>query len=223
VAPEAHYVRAARWVTPLVVVAALVFAMTADSVRGLFNTFTQLFGGVGLAYLLRWTWWRVNAWSEVAVLSASVVMTLAIRAWPAAFAAHLPAGLVAGGEPTVSGGLLLVFLASLVLVVPVTLLTPPVDREHLARFVDRVRPIGVWGTVARPRGWEPARPSVWIRMLAAWAGGIAGIVGLIFLQAALFLHGGADAWGWAACATAGLLLFLFTLPSLPSGHRAGQP
>lgn len=222
-APEAHYVRAARWVTPLVVVTALAFAMTAESVRGLFNTFTTLFGGVGLAYVLRWTWWRVNAWSEVTVLATSVAMTLAVDVWPGAFADLLPAGLVAGGVPTVSGRVLLVFVASLVLVLPVTLLTPPVDREHLARFVARVRPIGAWGAVARPEDWQPATARLWISLLAAWAGGIAAVVSLIFLQAALFLRGGEGAWWWGAASAAGLLLFLRTLPSLAPGHRPGQP
>ena len=222
-APEAHYVRAARWVTPLVVVTALVFAMTAESVRGLFNTFTTLFGGVGLAYVLRWTWWRVNAWSEVTVLATSVTMTLAIDVWPGVFSDWLPAGLVAGGDPTVSGRLLLVFLASLVLVLPVTLLTPPVDREHLERFVARVRPVGAWGAIARPEGWPPPPPGLWLRLLAAWAGGVLAVVSLIFLQAALFLRGGAGVWWWLAGTVAGVALFLLALPALAPGHRPAEP
>jgi Na+/proline symporter len=221
--PEQHYVRVARWVTPLVVVTAMVFAMTADSVRGLFNTFTTLFGGVGLAYVLRWTWWRMNAWSEVTVLATSVAMTLAVDAWPAAFAGALPPGLVAGGVPTVSGRLLLVFAASLVLVVPVTLLTPPVDREHLARFVERVRPLGAWGAVAPAGAWEPTGARTWLRLLVAWGGGILAVISLILLQAALFLRGGEGAGWWAAGAAAGLLLFVRALPSLAPGHRVGRP
>lgn len=219
--PEVHYVRAARVATPLVVVAALVFAMTADSVVDLFNVFTQLFGGVGIAYLLRWTWWRINAWSEVSVLSASLAITLGIKRAPEAFAALLPDGLVVAGAPTFTGGLLLVFAASLLVVVPVTYLTAPVDRAHLVRFVERVRPPGAWGPVARAAGWEPMSAGTWPRLLAAWAGAIAAVVGLIFVQAALFLRGGEGVWGWAGCAAAGVLVFVLALPALGPGHRSG--
>lgn len=221
--PE-HYVRAARWATPLVVVGAFAFAASSDNVRDMFDSFTQLFGGVGVVYLLRWCWWRVNVWSEIAVLATSVAMTLAMGWWPQAFAALLPEGLVLGGRPSFSGGLALTFAASVLVAVPVTLLTPPVDREHLARFVRRVRPPGFWGPVLRTLPREESARTPWLGLLLAWAGGIAAVTGLIFLQQAWFLQGGRGAWAWAACAAGGLALFFAALPSEPAdgpGHRVG--
>lgn len=225
--PEAtseHYVRAARWATPLVVLGAFAFAASSDNVRDMFDSFTQLFGGVGVVYLLRWLWWRVNVWSEIAVLATSVAMTLAMDAWPGAWAPLLPEGLVLGGRPSFSGGLVLIFLASVAVAVPVTLLTPAVDREHLARFVRQVRPPGFWGPVRRSMAGEAEAPTPWLRLLLAWAGGTAAVVGLIFLQQAWFLQGGRGAWAWAACGAGGLLLFFAALPKGPApgpGHRAG--
>ncbi len=221
--PE-HYVRAARWATPLVVVGAFAFAASAGSVRDMFDSFTQLFGGVGIVYLLRWCWWRVNVWSEVAVLSTSVAITLLLGWQPEWFAGLLPEGLQAGGRPTFSGGLVLVFAASLAVVLPVTLLTPPVDREHLARFVGRVRPPGWWGPVARELREAEGAGTPWLRIVLAWGGGVAAVFGLIFLQGAWFLQSGRGAWGWAACAAAGLALFFLALPRAREvwpGHRAG--
>ncbi len=221
--PE-HYVRAARWATPLVVVGAFAFAASAGSVREMFDSFTQLFGGVGVVYLLRWCWWRVNVWSEVAVLATSVAITLLLDVWPEWFAGLLPEGLLAGGRPTFSGGLVLVFAASLVVVLPVTLLTPPVEREHLARFVQRVRPPGWWGPVARADRAPGAVRESWARLVLAWAGGVAAVFGLIFLQGAWFLHAGRGAWGWGLCAVGGLLLFFLAMPGTREqapGHRAG--
>jgi len=225
--PEAtpeHYVRAARWATPLVVVGAFVFASTEDSVRDMFDRFTQLFGGVGLVYLLRWCWWRVNVWSEISVLATSVAITLLMGWFPAWFAALLPEGLQLAGRPSFSGGLVLIFAASLAVVVPVTLLTPPVDRQHLARFVQQVRPVGWWGPVTRSMpGAAPVR-TPWLRLLLAWGGGIAAVFGLTFLQQAWFLQSGRGAWGWAGCAAGGLALFFAALPRERddrAGHRAG--
>ena len=210
-APEGHYVRAARVVTPLVVLAALGIALASESV-------TSLFGGVGLAYVLRWTWWRINAWSEVAVLASSAAMTLLVKRMPEVFAPLLPAGLLTeAGAPGFTGGLLLVFAVSLVVVVPVTLLTPPVDKEHLAAFFARVRPPGFWGPVRKPADWAPGGAVWWLRLLLCWVGAVVACVGLIFLQAALFLHGGEDAWVWTAVSAGGLLVFALTLSG--SGHR----
>jgi Na+/proline symporter len=222
-APEAHYLRAARWVTPLIVLVALGFAARFDSVRGMFDIFTKLFGGVGVAYLLRWVWWRVNVWSEVTVLAVSATLTLLIELRPAWFAPLLPEALLVDGVPGITGGLLLIFAASLLAMLPVTLLTPPVDHEHLARFVERVRPVGLWGPVRKPADWTPEGPAWWVRTMLAWAGAVASIVGLIFLQGALFLHRGAGFWPWLSCAAGGLLLLLVALPSPRPGHRAAQP
>jgi solute:Na+ symporter, SSS family len=215
--PEAHYVRAARVVTPVVVLAALGIALVSESVTGLFNLFTSLFGGVGLAYVLRWCWWRVNAWSEVAVLASSAAMTLLVKRTPELFTPLLPPGLLDGAVPTFTGGLLLVFAASLIVVVPVTLLTRPVDPEHLAAFVAKVRPPGFWGPVRKPADWMPAGAGWWLRLLVCWAGAVVACIGLIFLQSALFLREGEGAWLWAAVTAAGLAAFGLTLRG--SGHR----
>jgi SSS family solute:Na+ symporter len=216
-ASEAHYMRAARVVTPLVVMAALGIALSSASVKDLFDLFTKLFGGVGLAYILRWTWWRVNAWSEVAVLTSSAAMTLLIALAPGLFLPLLPPGLVAGGKPSFTGGLLLVFAASLLVVVPVTLLTRPVDPEHLAAFVEKVRPPGLWGPIRKPSDWASPGAGWWLRLVICWLGAVLACTGLIFLQGALFLHGGEGAWLWAGLSAAGLLAFLLTLSG--SGHR----
>ena len=222
-ASEAHYVRAARVVTPVVVATALAFALSAGSVRGLFDLFTRLFGGVGLAYMLRWTWWRINAWSEISVLATSAAMTLLLAVAPHLLAPLLPPGLLAAGAPTFAGGQVLVFAASLLVVVPVTLLTPQVDREHLRRFVEKVRPPGAWGPIRKPADWVPAGAGWWLRLLAAWMTAIAAVTGLIFLQSALFLSGGDGALLWLTWTVGALLAFGVALSSLGRGHHPAPP
>ncbi len=140
----------ARCAAPLVIGVALAFTASSHSVIGLFDTFSKLFAGVGLVYVLRWSWWRINVWSEMAGLVTSAALTLGLKFWHAEAAALLPSGLASAGQPTFAGSLLVVFLGSLLVVIPVTLLTPPVDREHLAAFFARVRPMGAWGPVEKP-------------------------------------------------------------------------
>ena len=92
-------------------------------------------------YLLRWYWWRVNAWSEIAAMSTALIVSLTIR-WAAPF--H-------GSEPAVFAKQTLVTtLATTLAWVIVTLMTPAEPRDTLLRFYRRVRPDALgWGPIAR--------------------------------------------------------------------------
>ena len=94
--------------------------------------------GTGSVYLLRWYWWRVNAWSEIAAMSTALIVSLTID-----FAAPFH-----GSEPAVFAKQTLVTTALTTAVwVAVTLLTPAEPRDILERFYRRVRP--------DVRGWKP--------------------------------------------------------------------
>jgi Na+/proline symporter len=180
-APPAHYVRVARLVGPAVMLAGMAFAAGSSSVRAMFDVFTTLFGGVGPIYLLRWLWWRINAWSEIAALLTSAAATLLLQVWPGLALPLLPPGLQMDGRPTFAGALLCVVSASLVVSLTVTLLTPPVPRAHLAAFHARVSPPGRWGALrGRPRS---ARGP--LAVLAAWLLGAAALFTCILLPGTL--------------------------------------
>src|SRR5262252_3155231 len=75
-APERHYVLAGRLATVLLFVlsSAMVFAL--DTAQGSFNIILQIGAGTGLLYLLRWYWWRVNAWCEIVAMIVSFLMSV---------------------------------------------------------------------------------------------------------------------------------------------------
>src|SRR3954466_2407401 len=77
-ATERHYVMAGRIATVLLFVlsSALVFAL--DTAQGSFNIILQIGGGTGLLYLLRWFWWRVNAWCEIVAMISSFLVSLVL-------------------------------------------------------------------------------------------------------------------------------------------------
>ena len=95
--------------------------------------------GTGTVLLLRWYWWRVNAWSEVsAMIFAAAVSLLLQLAWPK----------WNGDNPDDFAYLMLATVAiTTVAWLLVTLLTPPEPREKLVAFYRRVRPAGP--------GWKP--------------------------------------------------------------------
>src|SRR5204862_5125902 len=61
-ADERHYVFIGRIVTGLLMLAAVGVTYALDSARQSFNLLMSIGAGTGLIYLLRWFWWRINAW-----------------------------------------------------------------------------------------------------------------------------------------------------------------
>ena len=97
--------------------------------------------GVGGVFLLRWFWWRINAWSELAAMFGSLGVFVAVKLWQDA----LPEAERMLGEYRS----LLVATSSLGVWLLVTFLTAPEPREHLVAFYRRIRPDGPgWGPIA---------------------------------------------------------------------------
>ncbi len=130
-ASEKHYVAISRWVTILLVVLSAFVSWELVTIRAGWEVLLEIGAGTGSVYLLRWYWWRVNAWSEIAAMTTALIVSLSIR-WGAPF--H-------GSEPVVyAKQTLLTTLVTTAAWVAVTLLTPPEPRETLVKFYRRVRP-----------------------------------------------------------------------------------
>ncbi|MEX2153760.1 MAG: sodium:solute symporter family protein, partial [Gemmatimonadaceae bacterium] len=70
-ASEKHYVLIGRLVTALLMVLAGALTFVLDTARASFELLMSVGAGTGLLYLLRWFWWRINAWSEIAAMASS--------------------------------------------------------------------------------------------------------------------------------------------------------
>ena len=169
-AGERHYVNAGRAASVLAVLVGGAIAYFATSISQLFYFLLEFGAGIGLVYLARWFWWRVNAWSEIAAMAASSCLTLALRGSP----------FLGGPSFTFPQVVLLNVVGSLVVWVAVTLLTPPTPMDRLEAFYRRVRPPGWWGPVRARLGAEAGPPRGFGRPLLLWA------VGTVFVYAALF-------------------------------------
>lgn len=215
-ADPAADVRMARVTGPLVLALALVFAASANDVREMFDTFTKLFSGVGLVYVARWLWWRVNAWSEISALVAGGVGTWVLGRWPEDARELLPEALLVPGGVSFAGEMILITVFSMFVVVPVTLLTPPVDRDQLRGFVAQVRPPGFWGPVG---GGSPRLAST-ARGVVRWLSAVALVLAVLLLPGDLLLQGGRQAMGWAVTMLAAGILLLLTRPSRHAPGRS---
>src|SRR4029077_9891694 len=103
--------------------------------------------GTGTVLLLRWFWWRINAWSEVSAMAVAAAVSLALQLilkWDS-------------DQPREFAYLMIVTVAATTVAwLTVTFLTPPENEETLKAFYRRVRPQGPgWGPVARAVGVQP--------------------------------------------------------------------
>ncbi len=130
-ASERHYVMTGRIVTALLMICACLLTFVLETARGSFDLMLSIGAGTGLLYLLRWFWWRVNAWSEISAMVCSFAIA---------------AGLLIAGKMGVTiashTSLLLSVAATTVVWVAVTYLTAPTDRDTLVRFCRLVQPGG---------------------------------------------------------------------------------
>ena len=166
---EKHYVFVGRIVTGLLMVAAAAFTVALDTAREAFQLMMSVGAGTGLIYLLRWFWWRVNAWCEVAAMTSSFL--LAAGFFVAAKLGHgLPAHI----------SLLITVATTTVVWVTTAFLTRPTDRATLVSFYKLVRPAGPGWNSVRAEAGVAASPDSLAQSLLGW------VLGCVFVYAALF-------------------------------------
>ncbi len=136
---ERHYVLVGRLTTAGLMVAAALFTLVLQTARDSFNLMLSVGAGTGLLYLLRWFWWRINAWCEIAAMASSFLLAAGV------FAARRWAGY---DVPTHWALILTVAMTTLVWLV-VAFASEPTDRAVLQKFYRAVRPPG--------RGWRHVR------------------------------------------------------------------
>jgi Na+/proline symporter len=195
-ADERSLVRVARGSVVLLAAIGAGATLLMPSIAGAWKFLAQISAGIGAVVLLRWLWWRINAWSEITVMAGSLVGS---------------AFVLGATDVKFPFSLALVVATVLPIALGVTLATGPEPREHLRAFYARVRPPGWWGpvagAVATPLGITP-----WLRVTAATGG-----VYALLLGAGALLLGGTVVAGLAT--VAGFALIGVSLVGL--GRRSG--
>ena len=187
---EKHYVLVGRLVTALLMLLAGLLTFRLQTASKTFQLLLSIGAGTGLIYLLRWFWWRINAWSEISAMASSFLTSLVL------FLRDTPAHPV---SPVFS--LLMTVAVTTVVWVTVTLFTEPANRETLIAFYRLVRPAGPgWKPIAAEAG-PVESPDSLPQSLLGW------VLGCTFIYAALF-GTGSFIYGKTAQGLVWLALFL---------------
>jgi Na+/proline symporter len=167
-APEKHYVGVSRWATVVLFLLSTIVTWQLSSVEGAWKFLLGIGAGTGLVLILRWYWWRINAWSEISSMLASFAIS-------AICFATVPGRWFPADDPRNDSVIMLITVAlSTVVWLAVTFMTQPESESVLASFYERVRPGGPgWARVSEKLGY--GREQIPGGALA-WTNWIAGIV-----------------------------------------------
>ncbi|MGH9899393.1 MAG: sodium:solute symporter family protein, partial [Pyrinomonadaceae bacterium] len=187
-ASERHYVTASRIASVLIMILTGIVALKLGKVTRALDILLSIGAGTGLVLILRWYWWRINAWSEISAMIAAAVVSLSLQflIGPAAF------GLSdSQHDLQVFSSYSLLITTAIVTVVwlVTTYLTKPVDESTLISFFRRTRPDSSgWGPIARLAPDVKSTDDKGIRLIQ-WALGCAmiylslfGVGGIVFGQ-----------------------------------------
>ena len=171
-AAERHYVGVSRVTTILLMVASAIVTFYMESIRGAWEFVLESGAGIGLVLILRWYWWRINAWSEIVAMIAAAVGYAAIKAFTSlAFPATL----------------LMVVAWTTVCWLAATLATAPEPDQRLVAFYRRTRPDGPgWNRIAALAGGPPPQPLA--PLVANWIAGTILVYAVLFGIGTALLH-----------------------------------
>ena len=168
---EGHYIFISRLVTIGIAICSLVIAFFwLESIQSAWGFLLDCTAGMGFVLILRWYWWRVNAWAELTSIVTPLIVLLFFRWVVPAFSSYQ--------LPPSPESMLVTVPISILSILSVIYLTPPDNREHLRKFYQRVKPLGPgWYPISGSKGKGLAQ------LFLAW------FTAIILVYSSLFLIG----------------------------------
>jgi len=166
-ADQKTLIRFSRMTVFILLIIAILVSAQIDSIADAWKFFINAASGLGIAHLIRWFWWRANAYTEISAMLAALFTTI-----------------VSSYMKTEDSGahydtyaLLWITLISFVVCIIVTLMTKPVNENKLNAFIEKTNPVGFWRGKAKKSGVDNFSNSVlqWIAALTISYGALFGI------------------------------------------------
>ena len=133
-AEEKDYVRISRITTMLLMLVSVVVTIFIQTISGAWTFIIEAGAGLGLVLILRWYWWRVNSWSEIAAMLTPFFSYGYIKFFT---------------DITFPDSLFFIVGVTTIVWLVVTFLTKPTEENVLKEFYTRIRPGGMWKPIAQ--------------------------------------------------------------------------
>ena len=227
---ERHYVLASRVAVLILVTFAIITAWQMESIERGWIYVIEITSGIAMVWLLRWYWWRVNAWAEISAIIGSFVFANGflwanILSWIGILGenTHAAVHTFYGSDWDIVRAVGILIACTIVWVI-VALNTKPDSEERLTAFYRKVRPGGWWGPIAAKNPDVATGPSAARKWMAFG-------LGMLFIWSSLlgvgYVMTGRNLQGIAllvlstitAYATVTIALKLFTKEKPPSAEE----
>jgi Na+/proline symporter len=171
---EKHYVKMGRIATVALFLMSIVVTYFLSSIEQAWKFLLAMGAGTGLVLILRWYWWRINAWSELSAMICSFIAAIVVMPM---VHARFPAG-----DPSADAWIMIIVVAITTVVwLSVTFMTKPEPAPVLEAFYRRVRPGGPgWAAVSSRLGYGRERIPGGGLAWTNWIAGIVAVYGTLF-------------------------------------------
>ena len=209
---EKHYVFIGKIITVVLMILAAFTALKMQSISKAWEFIFSMGAGIGLVLILRWFWWRINAWSEITALATSIIITITLEliAWSQTISAGETYSLF-GAAPVLFGitlqvhhKLMIIVPCAIIAWVSVTFMTKPEPSNQLRIFYERVQPGGWWAPITKD--FEHTVQPVSEGIIVQWLAGIMMIYGFTFGIGNLIFNNFSNAVLLIGCALIGSYL-----------------
>ena len=201
-AKERHYVVMAQWATVLITLLSAVITFYMNSIAGAWRLMMLTGAGTGLVFLLRWYWWRINAWSEVSAMLSAFVVSVALQVvW----------GFDKDNPLDFAYIMLITVAITTVVWLATTYLTKPESTKTLLRFYRKTHPsLSGWRPIAKLAPDVPVTGAAG-HDLMDWFFGCVMIYGALFGIGKIVFHETGLGLLWLAAAAIGAVVIYWDL------------
>ncbi len=168
---EKHYVLSSRVVTLLLMAASVIATLFIQEISGAWQFILECGAGVGLVLILRWFWWRINAWSEISAMVTPFIIYPILKSINVEFPFTL----------------FIIVPATTIVWLIVTFLTKPVDESTLFIFYRRIHPGGVFWKKISDKLPDVKNDGNFAQMFLNWICGVFLVYSLLFSTGSLIL------------------------------------
>ena len=141
---EKYYVTVSRITTIILMIIAAISSFFMESISGAWKFLIAIGAGTGLVFILRWFWWRINAWSEISAMASALIVSLGLQyVFQSVYNVNMD-------DPKIFAYMVLITTSITTIIwLIVTFLTKPEPEEKLISFYRRVRPSAMlWKPIA---------------------------------------------------------------------------
>ncbi|MFC1733607.1 sodium:solute symporter family protein [candidate division KSB1 bacterium] len=195
---QKHYVLWGRIFTLIIMLIGLFVTTLITTISGVWEFILECGAGLGMVLILRWYWWRINAWSEIVATIAPF--------FAYAFSKFYLEGILPSSFVDNKGSFFITVGFTTIAWLVVTFITKPTNKNKLQEFYNEVKPEGAWNPFRK----ETTKSNM-VSLIICWLSAISMTYSVLFMTGKILFHEWQHALIWGSTALVSLIILVFTV------------